>query len=251
MGKKVIVTGSRGISAGLIRSLNQLNYEIYSLGGEEVDSHALKMECANIVGFKTIDLRDENQVESSFTEAINKLNGLDHVVSIVGGSGRSFGDGAIEEITKSAWDKTLELNLTTAFLTAKQAIKYFKVNGPGSLTLTSSALAISPSPEHFRSHAYAAAKGAINTLVRSLSSSYIDKGIRVNAVSPGLVATPMSARAAENPIISAFTTRKQPLIGQQLPVDNVVAGYIYLMENPAVTGQVLEIDGGWSTVSGV
>lgn len=251
MGKKVIVTGSRGISAGLIRSLNQLNYEIYSLGGEEEDSHALRMECANIVGFKTIDLRDEDQVESSFTEAINKLNGLDHVVSIVGGSGRSFGDGAIEEITKSAWDKTLELNLTTAFLTAKQAIKYLKVNGPGSLTLTSSALAISPSPEHFRSHAYAAAKGAINTLVRSLSSSYIDKGIRVNAVSPGLVATPMSARAAENPIISEFTTRKQPLIGQQLPVDNVVAGYIYLMENPAVTGQVLEIDGGWSTVSGV
>ena len=144
-----------------------------------------------------------------------------------------------------------ELNLTTTFLTAREAIKYFKINGPGSLTLTSSALAISPSPEHFKTHAYAAAKGAINTLVTPLSSTYLDKKIRVNAVSPSLVATPMAARAAENKIISEFTIRKQPLIGNQLPVENVVSGYIYLIENPAVTGQILEIDGGWSAISGI
>jgi hypothetical protein len=61
----------------------------------------------------------------------------------------------------------------------------------------------------------------------------------------------MAARAAENKIISEFTSRKQPLIGNQLPVENVVSGYIYLIENPAVTGQILEIDGGWSAISGV
>jgi hypothetical protein len=61
----------------------------------------------------------------------------------------------------------------------------------------------------------------------------------------------MAARAAENQIISEFTSRKQPLIGNQLPVENVVSGYIYLIENPAVTGQILEIDGGWSAISGV
>ena len=48
-----------------------------------------------------------------------------------------------------------------------------------------------------------------------------------------------------------FTLDKRELIGGQLPIDNVVAGYIYLIENSAVTGQILEIDGGWSTVSGV
>ena len=150
MSKKAIITGSRGIAAGLARALNQRNYEIYLLGGEEADSASLAKECSNIVGFDSIDLRNESQVESAFAQAIAKLNGLDHVVSIVGGSGRSFGDGGIEEITKSAWDKTLELNLTTAFLTAREAIKYFNVNGPGSLTLTSSTLATSPSPEHFK-----------------------------------------------------------------------------------------------------
>ena len=206
MGKKVIITGSRGIAAGLARALNQRNYEIYLLGGEEADSASLAKECSNIVGFNSIDLRNESQVESAFTQAIKKLNGLDHVVSIVGGSGRSFGDGGIEEITKSAWDKTLELNLTTAFLTAREAIKYFNANGPGSLTLTSSTLANSPSPEHFKTHAYAASKGAINTLVVTLASSYLDKKIRVNAVSPSLVATPMAARAAE--IIAATSPLK-------------------------------------------
>ena len=61
----------------------------------------------------------------------------------------------------------------------------------------------------------------------------------------------MAKRAAENPEISEFTKKKQPLAPQQLPVDQVVAGYVYLIENSAVTGQVLEIDGGWSTISGI
>jgi hypothetical protein len=61
----------------------------------------------------------------------------------------------------------------------------------------------------------------------------------------------MAARAANDPEIREFTGRKQPLIGGQLPIDSVVAGYIYLIENSAITGQVLEIDGGWSVVSGV
>ncbi len=251
MSKKVISTGSRGIAAGLARCLNQLNYEIFLLGGEEPDSAALANECSNIVGIDSIDLRDESKIESAFSHAINRLNGLDHVASIVGGSGRSFGDGGIEQLTKSAWDKTLELNLTSTFLTAREAIKFFSQNGGGSLTLTSSTLATSPSPEHFKTHAYATAKGAINTLVVVLASSYLDKKIRVNAVSPSLVATTMAARAANDPEIREFTGRKQPLIGGQLPIDSVVAGYIYLIENSAITGQVLEIDGGWSVVSGV
>ena len=183
--------------------------------------------------------------------AIAKLGGLDHAVSIAGGSGRSFGDGPIDSVSKLAWEQTLELNLTTAFLTAREAIKYFKQGDGGSLTLTSSVLATSPSPEFFQTSAYAVAKGAINTMVSTLSASYLQNKIRVNAVAPSLVATPMAKRAAENPAISEFTKKKQPLAPYQLPVEQVVAGYIYLIENNAVTGQVLEIDGGWSTISGI
>lgn len=251
MGKQVLITGSRGIAAGLATKLAAADYKIFLLGGEEVDSQALARTIPQIVGYSPIDLRDESATEKGFAEAISKLGGLDHVVSIAGGSGRAFGDGPIESISKSAWEQTLELNLTSAFLTAREAIKYFKGNGGGSLTLTSSILATSPSPEFFQTNAYAVSKGAINTMVATLSASYLQNQIRVNAVAPSLVATPMAKRAAENPEISEFTKKKQPLAPYQLPIDQVVAGYVYLIENSAVTGQVLEIDGGWSTISGI
>ncbi len=251
MGQRVLITGSRGIAAGLANALAKQSYQIYLLGGDTEDSKALASEISQIVGYSAIDLRDETAVEKGFAEAISKLGGLDHVVSIAGGSGRSFGDGPIESVSKSAWELTLDLNLSTAFLTAREAIKHFKNNGGGSLTLTSSVLATSPSPEFFQTAAYAVAKGAINTMVKTLSASYLQNNIRVNAVAPSLVATPMAKRAAENPAISEFTKKKQPLAPKQLPVEQVVSGYLYLIENKAVTGQVLEIDGGWSTISGI
>jgi short-subunit dehydrogenase len=251
MGKRVIITGSRGIAAGLSTALAGASYQIFLLGGEAQDSKALSEKLPQVIGYSAIDLRDESATEKGFADAISALGGLDHVVSIAGGSGRSFGDGPIESISKAAWEQTLELNLTSAFLTAREAVKYFKDNGGGSLTLTSSVLATSPSPEFFKTNAYAVAKGAINTMVKTLSASYLESKIRVNAVAPGLVATPMAKRAAENPEISEYTKRKQPLAPFQLPVDQVVAGYVYLIENNAVTGQVLEIDGGWSTISSV
>ncbi len=251
MGQRVLITGSRGIAAGLANALAKQSYQIYLLGGDNEDSKALSSEISQIVGYSAIDLRDETAVEKGFAEAISKLGGLDHVVSIAGGSGRSFGDGPIESVSKSAWVQTLDLNLSTAFLTAREAIKHFKDNGGGSLTLTSSVLATSPSPEFFQTAAYAVSKGAINTMVKTLSASYLQNNIRVNAVAPSLVATPMAKRAAENPAISEFTQKKQPLAPKQLPVEQVVSGYLYLIENKAVTGQVLEIDGGWSTISGI
>ena len=77
------------------------------------------------------------------------------------------------------------------------------------------------------------------------------RSIRVNAVAPSLVATAMAKRAAENPEIIEFTRKKQPLAPNQLSVEQVVSSYIYLIENNAVTGQVIEIDGGWSANSGI
>ena len=249
--RKVVVTGSRGMAGALIEQLDILNCKTFALGGEENDGANLLSKCRNLLGYDPVDLRIENQVEKGFEKANQALGKITDVVSIVGGSGRSFGDGPLHLMSREAWDKTLELNLTTTFLTAREAIKLMKLNGGGSLTLTSSVLANSPSPEYFQTHAYATAKAAISGLVKTLAAAYIAENIRVNSIAPGLVATPMAARAATNPEIVEFTKKKQPLIKAQLPVANLVAGYLVLLENSAITGQVLTIDGGWSTITDI
>ena len=245
--KKIVITGSRGLAEGLARALK--DEKIFLIGGIEEDSKALAEELPQIVGYSAIDLRDEAAIEAAFNEAKSKLSGITDVVGIVGGSGRSFGDGPIDSVSKSAWDATLELNLTTAFLTAREGIRHIGSNG--SITLTSSVLAESPSPRYFQTHAYAVSKAGINGLITALAASYLDKGIRVNAVAPSLVATPMAARAATNPEIIEFTRKKMPLIKEQLPVSHVVQSYLYLLNNSSVTGQVITIDGGWTAVSDV
>ncbi len=98
MSKRVLITGSRGIAAGLAAELAKYDYQIYLLGGDTEDSKSLASEISAVVGFSAIDLRDESAVEKGFQDAIEKLGGLDHVVSIAGGSGRTFGDGPIENI---------------------------------------------------------------------------------------------------------------------------------------------------------
>lgn len=245
--RKIVITGSRGLAEGLARALP--DDKIYLIGGIEEDSKALVTELPQIVGYSSIDLREEAAVEEAFQKAKRELNGITDVVGIVGGSGRSFGDGAIDSITKSAWDATLELNLTTAFLTAREAIRHIGSNG--SIILTSSVLAESPSPEYFQTHAYAVSKAGINGLVTALSAAYLNRGIRVNAVAPSLVATPMAARAATNPEIVEFTKKKIPLVKSQLPVSDVVQAYLYLLNNLSVTGQIITVDGGWSAVTNI
>ena len=245
--KNVVITGSRGLAAGLAKALS--DSQVFLIGGLEEDSKTLAAELKQVVGYQAVDIRDENTIVDAFKEARNALGQITDVVGIVGGSGRLFGDGPIDSVSKAAWNETLELNLTTAFLTAREGIKHIESNG--SITLTSSVLAQSPSPRYFQTHAYAVAKAGINGLVTALSAAYLDKNIRVNAVAPSLVATPMAARAATNPEIIEFTKKKMPLIKEQLPVSHVVQAYLFLLENPSVTGQILTIDGGWTSVTDV
>lgn len=119
----------------------------------------------------------------------------------------------------------------------------------GSIVLTSSVLASSPQPEDFTTHGYAAAKAAISGWVVPLAAAYANDGIRINAVAPGLVHTPMSQRAANSPQIRAFARRKQPLAGGMLTPEDVAAVMCSVLEAGAVTGQVIAADGGWSVTS--
>jgi NAD(P)-dependent dehydrogenase (short-subunit alcohol dehydrogenase family) len=111
-----------------------------------------------------------------------------------------------------------------------------------------SVTATDPAPEHFGTHAYAAAKGATISLMRSMAATYLEDRIRVNAVAPSLTGTPMAARAAGDPVIRAYAARRQPLAGELMDPLEVAHAAVYFLsdESRAVTGQLLKIDGGWS-----
>jgi NAD(P)-dependent dehydrogenase (short-subunit alcohol dehydrogenase family) len=179
------------------------------------------------------------------------FHGLYHVA---GGSGRGEGDGPLHEITDEGWDFTIRLNLRSLFYSNRAAVRQFlKQRTGGSVLNMSSVLGFSPSPRHFATHAYAAAKAAVIGLTKSAAACYAKRNIRFNVLAPALVATPMSRRAQGDKEILKFIATRQPLDGGRIGrPEDLDAAAVYFMSDGSkfVTGQILAVDGGWSVCEG-
>jgi NAD(P)-dependent dehydrogenase (short-subunit alcohol dehydrogenase family) len=160
----------------------------------------------------------------------------------------------VHEIPLDGWAQTLKMNGHPAFLAAREAVRsMMEGDRSGSIVFVTSVLATSPAPDMFATHAYAAIKGAEIALTTSMASYYAPMGIRVNAIAPGLVDTPMARRAATDPDIVSFAKQRQPLVGGLLAADHVADAGLFLLsdESSAITGQTIAVDGGWSVAGGV
>lgn len=248
-GRRVVITGASGIAAAAARQLAAAGHRVFVISRDEDGCRALVESLpVNGVGYAAADLRVEDAAVRAFQRAADALGGIDAVVAVAGGSARRLGDGWLHEMSLDAWDGSLRMNLSTMFLTAREAVRHMRRDG-GALVMTSSVLATSPQPDNFTTHGYAAAKAAITGLTVPLAAAYAKDGIRVNTVAPGLVRTPMAARAAADDAILAFAGRKQPLTGDMLDADPVAAALAWFVTADDVTGQVLAVDGGWSVTS--
>src|SRR5262249_4925918 len=142
------------------------------------------------------------------------LGGIDVLYHVAGMSGRRYGDGPLHECTDAGWQATLDGNLKSTFLTNRAAVRHFLgAKQPGVILNVASVLALAPSPGHFDACAYAAARGGVIALSRLAAARYAADGIRVNVLAPGLIDTPMAARAVQDPDILAYLRTKQPLRG--------------------------------------
>jgi NAD(P)-dependent dehydrogenase (short-subunit alcohol dehydrogenase family) len=256
-----LVTGSTGIAAAAARrfAAEGASVCVVSRTKAHVDDLVAEVDGAGggpVLGL-VADLTDETSVDGAVAACVDRFGRIDGLFSVAGGSGRRFGDGPIHTVTREAWDRTLELNLTTQALVCSAVVARMRDQEPnasgtrGSILLMGSVTSSDPSPEYFATHAYAAAKAALTGLMTTMAAAYLPDRIRVNVVAPGLTATPMAARAAGDPQIRAYGARKQPLAGEMMDPDEVAHAAVYFLsdESKAVTGQVLKIDGGWSIAS--
>jgi NAD(P)-dependent dehydrogenase (short-subunit alcohol dehydrogenase family) len=203
--------------------------------------------------FRSCDATSESQVDALFTEATHHLGGLDILFHVAGSSGRKHGDGPLHECTDAAWQATIDANLKCTFLTNRAAVRQFLKQGSGGAILNmSSVLALSPSPHHFDTLAYATSKGGVIALSRHAAARYAADKIRVNVIAPGLIDTPMAARAVNDPAIRAYLQSKQPLGPGAGKPDDCAEAAVFLCSDEArfITGIVLPIDGGWNVSDG-
>ncbi len=256
-GRNVLVTGSTGMAESAIRAIAAEGGSVFAVSRTEAHLRALADDLAargTGLAWHAADLRHEAEVETTFDAFDATLGRLDAVYSVAGISGRRYGDGPLHEATLEGWQTTLDANATSQFLVARAAVRRMLAQSPdetglrGVLLLMSSTLATRPAPAFFATHAYAASKGAIESLARAMAAYYAPHGIRVNAIAPSLIATPMSRRAQDDPAILAYLAQKQPLAGGPIDADAVTPTALHLLSDEArmVTGQVIAVDGGWS-----
>src|SRR4029079_14457120 len=256
----LVVPGLSGTGASSARRLAAEGGRVFVISRPADHVRALVEEIAAAGGDvdgAPADLTDEAAVRDAVSACVTRFGRIDGLFSVAGGSGRQCGDGPIHTVTREAWDRTLELNLTTQALVASAVVARMRDQEPngsetrGSIVFLGSVTASDPAPEHFATHAYAAAKGALTSLMTTMAAAYLPDRIRVNVVAPGLTETPMAVRAAGDPAIRAYGTRQQPLARELMDPDEVAQAAVYFLsdESRAVTGQLLKVDGGWSIAS--
>jgi NAD(P)-dependent dehydrogenase (short-subunit alcohol dehydrogenase family) len=249
--KVVIVTGG---GSGIGRATAQL----FAAEGAQViildiDADSTAQTLALLNGphpgsSRLLDVTDAPQVASTIESVASDYGRLDALVNVAGGSGRKWGDGPADACTLEGWDKTLALNLDSLFYCCKYALMAMLPRKQGVIVNVSSVVGLVGGDDDFATHAYAASKGAVISLTRSIASYYGPRGIRANVICPGLIATPMSKRAQESQRIRARLPQLHPLTGDFGSPQDVAQAALYLASDVSsfVTGAVLTVDGGWT-----
>ena len=182
------------------------------------------------------DLSKENQCKKIISETIRNFGKIDILVN---NAALHWDSESIEEISTEKLLRTFQNNFFSYFWTTKYALKHLKKGA--SIINTSSVTAYRGSPELID---YASTKGAIISFTRSLSANLVEKGIRVNAVAPGPIWTPL--------IASSFKPKKNSEFGSDSPMkragmpNEVAPSFLFLASDDSsfISGQVLHPNGG-------
>lgn len=236
--KVAIVTGgASGIGLATTKKLlsEGANVVILDL---KMDEEIINSLGENVLYLKC-DVSNEENVKNCIEEIIRKFDHIDYLVANAGIGGSASKP---HEVSMDEWNKVISVNQTGIFLLNKYVINEMLKNGKGAIVNTSSMYGLVGSTTSF---AYSASKGAINQMTRSLALTYARDNIRVNAIAPGYVDTP---------ILSMVPDNIKEAMGNELPIgrlgkDTEIANLIcYLLSDNAsfIIGAIIPIDGGFT-----
>lgn len=239
---RILLTGSskgigRAIALRLARAGNCLALCASSSSGDlasvVAECQALGAEAEGLAG----DLADGTVPGRLVSEAVARFGGLEAVISNAG----IVVPGKLAELPEEAWDRIFSVNTRGPWLLARAAYPHLKATA-GSFTAVASMSGVEPYPG---TGAYSPAKAALIMMIRVLAQEWAADGIRANAVSPGIIETPMTAPIYTDPAKKAAREALVPMhrIGQP---DDIAAKVAFLVSPDAsyMTGQNLLVDGG-------
>jgi NAD(P)-dependent dehydrogenase (short-subunit alcohol dehydrogenase family) len=191
-----------------------------------------------------MDVTSEAQVAETMKGVAGRLGRLDVLVNNAGAAKRS----PATELALADWSRVLAVNLTGAFLCAREAAKYMLPRKSGSIVNIASIMGhvgngLYPNP------AYHASKGGLVNLTRALAAEWGPEGVRVNAIAPTFVDTPFSAPVVRDPELGPRLAAMHPM--RRVAQVEDLAGALLYLASPAsalVTGHSLAVDGGWLAI---
>jgi NAD(P)-dependent dehydrogenase (short-subunit alcohol dehydrogenase family) len=228
--KVAIVTGaSQGIGAGLVKAFRDRDYRVVA------NSRSIKPSSDPDIVTIAGDIGDRTVAERIVQEALSRFGRIDTLVNNAG----VFVAKPFTDYTAEEYASILSVNLNGFFHVTQFAVAAMEKQGSGhivSITTTLAEQAIEGVPSVLAS----LTKGGLNAATKSLAIEYAKRGIRVNAVAPGVIKTPMHAPATHAALASL-----QP-VGRLGDISDVTDAVLYLESAGFVTGEILHVDGGQS-----